>query len=610
MSPADSTALTEDGCRFNVGLGSHPTVFVRRGFGASALASYTALELWRDGRQHVPLKQVLRRLMSAGDRRHCLANTGGNGLRPAGIIAAMQRAILVSHDPVADSRHHVIEVRPGWSGRHATLSDFLSAEACRAIDDKAYLWAREWHRAHALRFATTGRVSEYPVTMAAIEYLRARWVLRLASERYHTGIVALDGVGRDWLDAARDLGLEVPRANVSDDIVPLLRSPTPTTLTRLLTALFASRASDAIGLFDTTPRLLPNLRHVMSRQRLVLVGPSRGALVRMLPTLRRTSVVWPPSPAGESTAHPEASSRGLDRIAMRYHSMLEPLVAPWRRQISTLPVLRAAIAPQDMTPFVRAGMITLSASGTPTLTLEHGIGGSYRHQVFSVASNLGVWGPHQLAYHRPRQPGEVAIHVVGSSQMEGYWAEGRRPDSRCRWDVIFFAQPAPALSATSWPEDHLRALRLVSEYARLRPHRRVAVKEHPAMRAYRAELPAGGTTLTSVRGDTRKLLQSCKLVVVVSSTAGLEAMAAGRPVVQIPPKLEVGETSFIAQSGAAVTADTQEEFVEAVDRLLMDLTARLSAVSLGKAYAAEFVSGIDQPGFSARRLAGLVSQLS
>jgi hypothetical protein len=149
---------------------------------------------------------------------------------------------------------------------------------------------------------------------------------------------------------------------------------------------------------------------------------------------------------------------------------------------------------------------------------------------------------------------------------------------------------------------------MVDDYARQYPNRRVAIKLHPASRALGFSPPPIRHAHV-VTAESLTLIRSARVVLVVTSTTGIEAMTMGRPVLQVPPRGYVGPTEFIAESGAAPGVNTVHELVAATEHLLSDSSAYGYAVEGGRAYARSFIHGFGQPGVAVRRLAALVAEL-
>jgi hypothetical protein len=176
-------------------------------------------------------------------------------------------------------------------------------------------------------------------------------------------------------------------------------------------------------------------------------------------------------------------------------------------------------------------------------------------------------------------------------------------------DAVFFGQPVPPLSTASWPEDAIIAAEMVGTYARGHPDRTVTWKPHPASAAYGGAFDPG-PGVGPVTGTSLELIARSRVVIVRSSTTAIEAMALGRPVVQLVGRGRPAGADLIADSGAAARASSAEELADAVERLAASGPERERAVADGRAYAREFILDLDQPGSAERRLAEIIAELA
>ena len=265
---------------------------------------------------------------------------------------------------------------------------------------------------------------------------------------------------------------------------------------------------------------------------------------------------------------------------------------------------RLAVTCQDVLPPIRAFLLGFRAGGGRVVTLEHGISGAYSDQVLSISNAVGVWGEPQRAYHSALLGPDQQVHVLGWPRLEGV---APHPDRQADWDVVFFAQPPPDLAAGGWPEDAIRSLNLVQEYATSHPHRRVATKPHPSTASFGWDAETNGGVKV-VNGGSLDVLKRTRVAIVELSTTGIEAMALGVPVVQLGRAGILHGPDFISESGAP-RATNAIELADAVETLLTDPAMRSRSRDRGRAYAQEFVATLDQPGEAGRRLCSVVSDL-
>jgi hypothetical protein len=386
-----------------------------------------------------------------------------------------------------------------------------------------------------------------------------------------------------------------------------------TRLQRLVLSLVALRSANEpwLVLVGWQAWAGPYSRQLVAGGSAHLVNPGRKGLEQVLRHRARISITrlgtprpFPPAAPQRDALSPE--EQFLFAIRSRFE-LLRGSLKTWAeigRRLGKPGVV--ALAGQDVLPPERAFLLGLRAAGGRVITLEHGISGGYTQQVWSIADVLAAWGEPQAAYHRQAGPPGLRVEAVGWPRLESVALE--QPTERRSWDLLHFSQPSEDLSAGGWPEAHLHALRLVDEYARLHPDRRVAIKLHPSSRANRFA-PSPIQHAEIVTDPSLDLIRSARVVLVVESTTGLEAMSLGRPVLQVPPRGYVGPTEFISASQAARAVDSVDELAAATEQLLRDPDYYDDAARRGQAYAGEFIEGFGKPGSAAGRLSDLVSEL-
>lgn len=516
---------------------------------------------------------------------------------------------LVSRTPTEiESRTAFVEVA-GSGPDYLTYSSLLNDELCADIDRRAYAAARGWYLDHGTDHTdvdgvSLGRAFELPATVTLVRLLRAKAVLRAIAGR---GPIALAGVGDEWDHAARELGLAVirlaaeagPRAWVVPDpaVAPPERS-------RRLAARLASAMPSARSIaFLGSPAWARPYRQALPAGDLEVINPGKRAVLDALTSRRRPRFSWladslEAAPAVGYVSDETASLRALFDAASARMAALAVAPAVRRR--------RVLIATEDVSPSARIAALATLAAGGRVLTLEHGITGGYREQVHSVATVLGTWGESQARYHRlAGAPGQTVI-TIGWPRLA---TQRLAPIRQARYDVVYFGQPVPSLSAANWPEDAINAARTVGSYAGRHPTRRVAWKPHPASDAYGGAFEPG-PQVRRVAGESLDLIAQAHIVAVTRSTTALEAMALGRPVIQLVGRGHAGGPDFVAESGAVSRVASVEEFEHVAERLLGDPAARRRAVDAGRAYLGAFISGFASAGQAERRLVELVTDLA
>lgn len=502
-------------------------------------------------------------------------------------------------------------VEAGRPGHELTYGSVLTRDDCERIDDTAYSVARGWYRSpdgadlSVVDGVSIGRCMEHPVVLRLVSHLRASCVLRSLVDGRPIRLV-LRGAGSGWQSAASVLGLDIG----ADSLDPGGPPPVPVRRRgeRYLHWLLTNRRARAeLVLINPTGWAMHDYVGLARRATSVILNPGRR-LPLVLALHRKASILRRVAP---SESAPVA---GLSELALR--QPLGIVIEPVVRGISGI-VKRAAdesmhaeagakiaISTEDASPGARASMLAARSLGIRTVTLEHGISGSYRHQVESVSDALAVWGKPQAKYHATRQSVALPV-VIGATRMEHLWQKG--PTMERAYDAVFFTQPAPPLSAGSWPEDQIRAWDALDEVARNRPEWRIGAKVHPASSAYASE-PQSGGSIELITGRSDRIIRAARVVIVVTSTAGAEAMAAGVPVVQLLPSGLTGEPSLLA--GGALVVAGADELGNVLNDLLTDAAILARATEAARSHAEALVDGIAEPGHAFRRLEELIDNLS
>lgn len=521
-----------------------------------------------------------------------------------------------------DERAFIESAQPGASWM--TYSDILGPEDCSTIDREAYQRARTWYRSERgdsdlteVSGASLGRAYELRSTAIFVAYLRARTVLtRLAEQNVGIARVQIRDAGEEWVTAARSLGIGVDDGSrIGRPLISIVPDPggqRPRNFGRILSMVGRRLQPSAVDIvLSESPRWAAAYQSsLLRRWPAIALNPRPGLILSELLRRRRLSVMWlgdsAPDNVGRQVIDLPLSPDPGEAILRSSFIVDLPRLAGWAALGHALEP-RVTVATQDVTPAVRSVLLGFQAAGGRIVTLEHGISGGYAEQVHSIADHLGTWGSIQAAYHRLAGPPSIHVVELGWPRLEAAAADHRAGYDR-KVDVAFFSQPPTPLSAGSWPEDALRSHAIVECYADRHPNRCVAVKFHPATRAYHATEAVHARAVV-VSGDSLSIIRRARVVAAATSTTALEAMAIGRPVVRLVNRGYIGSTDFLRDSGAVVSVANADEFESAAEELLSSPSAYRRAVELGRAYAAAFVIGLNSPGFAEDRLVELVRPL-
>lgn len=537
--------------------------------------------------------------------------------RSADMVDPAERAFVEHIDAAAPDR--------------LTYSSLLEKADCEAIDRRAYSDARTWYLRDGADptiedGVSLGRAFEYHATQSFIRCYRAEVVLLRLLADSKGAEFRLRGVGDEWAVAARALGEEavVERPEVAPALMPGTHAPVPIRSQRAMGRLVSLRGARnaRLVLVEGPNWAVPYHAALMRGTSTHLIGPGRRVLMAALRGMARADVAWlcdvEPVSAGrlDGDMPPDSARMAVEAGFDAIRPALSAWASAGRRVVrgGAASGGGVAVATQDVLPPNRAFLLGMKAAGGKVVTIEHGISGIYVEQVHSIADVLAAWGEPQADYHRGAGPQGLRVASIGNQRLEAAVADagsgGSEPGTAGEpvWDLVFFGQPTADLSAGDWPETHLRALRFVEEYAAAHPNRRVAVKLHPATRAYGSSIPPIRHA-SLVGADSVGLVMASRVVATVHSTTGLEAMALGRPVVQVPPAGHIGYPDFMAASGASVVTGTSAEFTDETEHLLSNQPDYESASVRGRLFARSFVVGLEEPGGAVGRLTEIVTGL-
>jgi glycosyltransferase involved in cell wall biosynthesis len=241
--------------------------------------------------------------------------------------------------------------------------------------------------------------------------------------------------------------------------------------------------------------------------------------------------------------------------------------------------------------------------GIPSIALQHGLflGHVYR----SVATDrMIVWGrtPRDFWLERGCSPERI---TEAGGFGHGKWSRPQQRHTAARPTVLYLGQnPATFIS----PALYRSSIAALSEAARRLPNVQFVIRPHPAESAAPYEVMVGSSGLPNAvlrRDDAlTTVLRDSDVVVTLISTAGLEAMLLGTPVIVLNPSPEPSLAPF---ADATLVARDGEQLADGVQRILSDANARAAVTSAGRAYADAYFGALDG---AATRAAATVEALA
>ncbi|HEV2386515.1 MAG TPA: hypothetical protein VGS20_04595 [Candidatus Acidoferrales bacterium] len=238
------------------------------------------------------------------------------------------------------------------------------------------------------------------------------------------------------------------------------------------------------------------------------------------------------------------------------------------------------VLPTDAAPLHRLLVFAAERLGIPAMVLQHGLK-EYAVDAHDMgtARFAAVWGDWVRAARLARYTQLERVFVVGAPPLDKYFGasrrNGRQLAARTRAaTALVLPQSFYRMSAFSDRIHDDRFLDLVLPVLATRPGiGRIVVKPHPAVRPGHVEkvikdLKCSGPGVSVRYGKLERfLVGEADVVVCANSTGGIEAIAAGIPVICVNVTRRSFSPPLDGRSGIPV-AGTQEEFALALDQVL------------------------------------------
>jgi glycosyltransferase involved in cell wall biosynthesis len=256
-----------------------------------------------------------------------------------------------------------------------------------------------------------------------------------------------------------------------------------------------------------------------------------------------------------------------------------------------------------------AGLVAAQA-GISSISMQHGLYIGYAYRKLATDKVI-VWGnePKKFWEKRGCKPGQVIS--VGSFAHEKWrdLIEKNRtvfPDRR-RPQILFLGQnPAAFISA----QTHRKTLDAVFRAIQSCPEYYFIIKPHPAEdpepyhSAYK-KLASNSNVEIRITGSVEDVILESDLVITVFSTAGLEAMLLGKPVIVLNLSEEPSIAPYVL---AAKLVESAELLPGAIQRIVEDTEHQKALISAGKKYANEYFGILD--GHAADRAVRVIQNLA
>ncbi len=286
----------------------------------------------------------------------------------------------------------------------------------------------------------------------------------------------------------------------------------------------------------------------------------------------------------------------LLRLATREARLAAALHVSGRRMCETVkPDLVFCVKAEG--PEAHGIMAGSQAAGVPVIFMPHGLNVDDPRWADIHADLALTYGQQFAEVLARRSKGRPPTKVIGTPKCDAFLREAQEGDlEEIRAE---FAMPPRdvwiGVATTDKPEQDLDSTRAARRFADRRGNAGVLVKTHPRLSQpelvarFREAAGPDGVVLSKV--DTMRALWCCDVVVTGVSSAAIEALAAGRPVIYVGDRAD--DIHGYAREGVAVRAPTPSEIGKALEEVLDDKSRLESLVRRGREFAAHRLGPLD-----------------
>jgi hypothetical protein len=237
------------------------------------------------------------------------------------------------------------------------------------------------------------------------------------------------------------------------------------------------------------------------------------------------------------------------------------------------------------------------AAGVPVIFMPHGVNADDPRWADIHADLTLTYGEQFAEVVRGRSKGKMPTKVIGTPKYDAFLREAEEGD--LAGIRAGFGMPPRdiwiGVATTDKPEQDLANTRAARRFADRRGNVGVLVKTHPRLSQpelvarFREAAGPDGVVLSKV--DTMRALWCCDAIVTGVSSAAIEALAAGRPVIYVGDPAD--DVHGYAREGVAVCAPTVSEIGKAFEEVLDSKSGLESLVRRGREFAAHRLGPLD-----------------
>lgn len=248
---------------------------------------------------------------------------------------------------------------------------------------------------------------------------------------------------------------------------------------------------------------------------------------------------------------------------------LTALVKSVRRELETIRPDAILVHGDNHPPF-QAYVLAAREMGIPSIMLQHGLDCEQRYLDEAYASAIAVWGPARAHRYRERSNWQPNIAVTGNPEYDHLRAPVKISTSGDYWLWVTRPHtPQKCYAPSRTPEEGLTILYALIEAMKKSPDVRLVIKPHPSdyRDLYAAIILSQGLQgkVELSTGNIQELITRAALVITEDSTAGLDAMFAGKLIVHAH-LAECLPTMPFVDYGAALPGFSKEQLIDSLLR--------------------------------------------
>lgn len=207
--------------------------------------------------------------------------------------------------------------------------------------------------------------------------------------------------------------------------------------------------------------------------------------------------------------------------------------------------------------------------GIPSIMLQHGLDCEHFYLNEAYATDIAVWGPERKRRYHEKSIWQPNVVVTGNPEYEHLHLPTEISSEGDFW--LWLTRPHTSekcYAPSRQPQEGLQILESLIDAFRVHPEVSLVVKPHPYdyREIYERYIEHGGVKGRVFVSDkpTMELIQGAKVVISEDSTAGMEAMFWGKPLIHVHLSCSPPTMPFV-DYGAALPAFSAEQLVDSIE---------------------------------------------